>query len=262
MSTPRKIADLPEQDREFLRAIYEQAKARFEAAIEAHGAKPGMALAVAKERVAILDEALAPVFTHMAAAGTPVACAKGCACCCTTTVPVSPDEILGLVAHLKAALSAEDWAALLTRARANDAKGHGVPSVERHQLRLFCPVLDPESHACLGHGARPVACQGYLSLDLARCQADYEDTPRTIPHPWAANLISRIVDDTRTEVLVAAGFKTAELELTAALVAAEDQPDAEERWLAGGDVLETAPYIPSRPEDIARMARERGEAVD
>ena len=259
MNTPRRIADLPEQDREYLRAVYERAKRRFEAVVDAHGANPGLAEAIAVERVAILDEELAPVFQSMAQVGTPVACAKGCGCCCTTTVPVSPDEIFALVNYLESTLPAEAWTALLARARSADTRGHGIASVERHQLRIFCPILDPETRACLGHAARPVACQGYLSLDLTRCKADYADTPRRIPHPWAANLLTRIIDDTRTEVLDAAGLKTAALELTAALVAVCDDRDAERQWLAGATVLETVPYIPSRPEDIARMAKERGE---
>jgi len=262
MSKERRIADLPEPEQAYLRTVYERAKARFEAVVASHGVKAGLARAIATERVAVLDEALAPVFHFMAQAETPVACAKGCSCCCTTTVPVSPDEIFALVEHLAATLSPEVWAAVEVRARANNALGHGVPSVERHQMRLFCPVLDPATGSCLGHGARPVACQGYLSLDLARCEADYADTPRQIPHPWAANLISRIVDDTRTEVLEAAGLKTAALELTAALVALCDDREAETRWLEGAAVLETAPYIPSRPEDIARMAKERGQDLE
>ena len=72
MNTPRRIADLPEQDREYLRAVYERAKRRFEAVVDAHGANPGLAEAIAVERVAILDEELAPVFQSMAQVGTPV----------------------------------------------------------------------------------------------------------------------------------------------------------------------------------------------
>ena len=253
------IADLPEQHREYLRGVYERTKARLDAVVAAHGVKPGLARVVATERIAILDEEMAPVFAGMAAKGTPVACAKGCACCCTTTVPVSPDEIFALVDYLEASLPADTWAAVQTRARANDGRGHGMASVERHQLRMFCPVLDPASGACLGHAARPVACQGYLSLDLARCEADYADTPRSIPHPAADSMLTRIVDDTRTDVLAEAGLTSAALELTAALVAVCDDRAAEVRWLGGAQVLDQAPYIPSRPEDIAGMARERGE---
>ena len=253
------IADLPEQHREYLRGVYERTKARLDAVVAAHGVKPGLARAVAIERIAILDAELEPVFAGMAAAGTPVACAKGCVYCCTTTVPVSPDEVFALVDYLQSSLSADAWAALQTRARAADARGHGMASVERHQLCMLCPVLDPASGACLGHAVRPIACQGYLSIDVARCEADYADTPRRIPHPAAAAMLANIVDDTRADALAEVGLTTAALELTAALIAAVDDPGAEARWLSGAQVLAQAPYIPSRPEDIARMARERGE---
>ena len=254
------FAELPDDAKAYFQGVYERALSRFRSIVEAHGVGPGIARAIAQARVAVLEEELTPVVDALNAAGTPVACAKGCRCCCTTTVPVSPDEALALIDYLKTALGAADFAAFAARTRAADARGHCVASVELHQLKIFCPVLNPEDGSCLGHAVRPVACQGYLSMSLQACQADYEDTPRHIPHPIAANLITQIVDSTRTFVLSEAGLTYAELELTAALAAVLDTPDLEMRWVRGDSIFADAAYTPTRPEDLARMAHERGLA--
>jgi Fe-S-cluster containining protein len=247
------FATLPDDAKAYFQGVYERALSRFTTVIAEHPIGPGISRAIAEARVELLQAELAPVVNSLATAGTPVACARGCRSCCTTTVPVSPDEALALVDYLKTTLDEAGFAAFATRARAADARGHGYASVERHQLKIFCPVLDPEDGSCLGHAARPVACQGYLSLSLAACEADHEDTPREIPHPVAANLITQIVDSTRTFVLSGAGLGYAELELTAALVAAIDAGDAEMQWIRGETIFANAAYTPTRPEDLARM---------
>jgi hypothetical protein len=96
-------------------------------------------------------------------------------------------------------------------------------------------------------------------MNVEACKADYDDTPRRIPHPLAANLITQVIDSTRTLVLSEVGLWAGELELTAALAAGLNAPDLEARWLARETILSDAPYIPSRQEDIARMANERGQ---
>ncbi len=256
------FAELPDDAKAYFQGVYERALSQFRGIVDEYGISPGIARAIAEARVAVLQSELTPVINSLDAAGTPVACAKGCRCCCTTTVPVSPDEALALIDYLKATLGEADFAAFAARTHAADARGHGIASVERHQLKIFCPVLNPEDGSCLGHAVRPVACQGYLSMSLQACQADYEDTPRHIPHPIAANLITQIVDSTRTFVLSEAGLGNAELELTAALVAGLDTPNPEAGWIRGDPIFADAVYTPTRPEDLARMASERGETLD
>jgi hypothetical protein len=248
---PRRTEDLPESLRDYFRSLYEAAEALLTATVRRHGLRPGLSRALAEARVALLDRHMAPIHPAMAAAGTPVACAKGCACCCTTTVEATPDEVLALADHLAASLEPAAFSALQARARAADAVGHGFASIERHRLKLFCPVLDPAGRACLGHAVRPAPCQGYLSLSLAKCEADHADPPGPIPRPEAAAMIASVVSGTRDAVLQDFGLKGGALELTAALVAAFATPDAEQRWLDGEDVFAGTEY---RPSDLANFA--------
>ncbi len=239
------IEDLPAADRAYFRAVYEQAEARFTEIVVAHGIRPGLSRALAAARVALLDEHLAPVHAMMADAGTPIVCGKGCAWCCSTTVEATPDEVFALIDHLERTLDPAALAALRERARAGDRQGHGLASIERHKLRLFCPVLDPESRACLGHAVRPAPCQGYLSLDLPRCEADYREPPGRIKQPRFAFLITSVIDGTRNAVLGDFGLRGGGLELTAALVAAWSRRDPEQAWLDGEDLFAGADYVPS-----------------
>ncbi|HVJ55035.1 MAG TPA: YkgJ family cysteine cluster protein [Aliidongia sp.] len=226
-----------EAERAYLTAVGERAMARLDAVPSKHGKRPGLALALAAERLAALGDEMAPIFPAMAAAGTPVACAKGCGSCCTLTIDTTPDEVFGLIRHLEASLPPDALAALKERARTADAQGHGVPALARHRLKISCPVLDPETQDCLGHAARPTGCQGYLSLNLARCLANHETSAELIPQPTVAALLRDIVLEARRRVLAAAGLATPALELTAALVAAWADPAAEQRWLDGESVL-------------------------
>jgi hypothetical protein len=243
MTEQSKTADLPEEAQQFLLGVYERAKARLETVIKRHGMRPGLSAAIAEERIAILDHEIRPVFPALEAAGTAVACAKGCGVCCTLTIDVTPDEAFALIAYLDRTLPADTVAAIKARAVAADARGHGLEPLARHRLRIACPVQDPATMACLGHAARPTPCQGYLSLDVKRCEAVHAGIGQDVPQPTAANMLTNVVSHTRSYALEDAGAPRQSLELTAALLAAWAEPDAERRWLAGETVLaEAASY--------------------
>lgn len=233
MSKPASITDLPLPFQEYLQGVYERARAPLEAVIADHGPTPGLSAAVAIERVGRLDAELAPVFELVASGGATIACRQGCAYCCTHTIDVTPDEVFALVDHLARTLTPAALAAVEARAAAADAVLHGLPPVERHRRRIFCPVLDPATSSCLGHPVRPNACQAYLSVDLAKCEADHRDPPQPVEQPTVAPMIASVVDRTRSFALEDAGAPTLSLELIAALLAAWAEPDAEARWLAG-----------------------------
>ncbi len=248
MDLPRRIEDYPEQVQLFLTDLYQRATARLSDVVARHGVRPGLSLAIAAERIAILDAEMLPIIEAMAKARTPVACARGCGCCCTLTIQASPDEVFALKDQLERSLALAELAALRARAVAADGRGHGVAPLARHRLRIFCPVLDPTTNDCLGHVARPSGCQGYLSLNLGQCQADHANPSQPVEQPVAAGLLRDVVAAARDEVLAAAGAPRQSLELTAALVAAWAEPDAEARWLSGQAVLEAAASVDNPPE--------------
>jgi Fe-S-cluster containining protein len=240
MDLPRRLEDYPADIRLFLTDLYQRAVAQLSAVVARHGTQPGLSLALAEARIGFLDSEMQPVIAAMAKAATPVACARGCGACCTLTIEASPDEVFALTAYLARTLPPADLAAFSVRARAADARGHGLAPLDRHRLRIPCPVLDPATGECLGHAARPNGCQGYFSLNLAQCQADHANPPQPISQPVAAALLRDVVAAARDAVLIEAGAPRQSLELTAALVAAAAETDAETRWLAGETVFESA----------------------
>jgi Fe-S-cluster containining protein len=245
MAKPASITDLPLPFQEYLNGVYERARVPLEGVIARHGMAPGLSAALATERVAILDAELAPVGELVANGGATIACRKGCAFCCTHTVDVTPDEAFAIADHLAATLDDGALAGVKARAAAADAVLHGLPPIERHSKRIFCPVLDPETVSCLAHPVRPNACQAYLSVDLAKCEADYREPPQPVEQPTVAPMIASVVDRTRSFALEDAGAPALSLELIAALIAAWREPDAEARWLAGEAIFEDARSITS-----------------
>jgi hypothetical protein len=225
-------ADLPEADQQLLIDAHFRARAAIEDALDSHGAEPGLGTAIAHARLAFLDAELQPVLAAMTRKGTPVDCRRGCCSCCTLMVEVTPDEVFALVDHLTATLDAVALAELKARAAEVERRGRGLSSEHRHQLRLFCPVLDRATGACLGHPVRPTPCQGYLSLDHRRCEADHAGPPTPIPQPVAADHLRDAVIAARQIVLEDAGFDQKRVELSAALTAAFADPEAEARWFA------------------------------
>jgi hypothetical protein len=225
---------LPEPEQRLLIDVHFRARVVIEDALDQHGAEPGLGGALARARIAFLERELDVVGQAMALAGTPVDCRRGCFSCCTLMVEVTPDEVFALVAHLEATLDEGALATVQKRVAEIDRRGRGLPSVERHRLRLFCPALDRSTGACLGHPVRPIPCQGYLSLDHHRCDADSAGTPTPILKPVASDLIRDAVMSARTIVLEDAGYDQSRIELSAGLAAAWADPGAEQRWLERG----------------------------
>ncbi len=172
-------------------------------------------------------------------AGTPVTCSRGCAACCTLTVEITPDEVFALARYLEARLDPPEFAELKRTTAAAAERGRGLPHDLRHALRIFCPVLDRTTGACRGHPIRPVPCQGYLSLNRQRCEADHFGPPTPIPQPVAADLIRDAVMSARTIALEDAGYGMGSVEISAGLTLVWDDPTAEQRWLDGEDVFKT-----------------------
>jgi Fe-S-cluster containining protein len=239
MAKPVSIVDLPPALQDYLKGVYGRANAVIGVAIARHGMVPGLSEVLAVERVSALAAELAPVVEQVASGGVQIACRKGCAFCCSHTVDVTPDEAFAIADYLASHLDAADLAAVTARAAAADAALHGLPPVARHAKRIFCPVLDPATASCLAYPVRPNACQAYLSVDLARCEADHLDPPQPVEQPTIAPLVASVIDRTRSFALADAGAPTLSFELIAALLAIWAEPDAkaEARWLAGAEIF-------------------------
>src|SRR5262249_35599867 len=103
----------------------------------------------------------------------PVCCAD-CGFCCHADVLLSPPELLRIVRHLRATLSAEEVAGLASSARELAAQTREMSEREWRRARLACPLYDSATSSCTVYEARPAACRAYNSLELSKCHERYD----------------------------------------------------------------------------------------
>lgn len=170
-----------------------------------------------------------------------LACRKGCAHCCQNYVSISAPEALLAARAVRAAETARaSLARPLLLARMNATIG--LSPDERAGKRLPCPLLDAGS--CTIYAERPIMCRQVVALDAEPCrrEADGED----VRVPGVARFLSHASNGGLALVtaLVANGRPVAFYELSAAVRAALEMPDAEARWLAGEDIFASAQHSP------------------
>lgn len=100
---------------------------------------------------AIADEGVEATRVHQVAAGTPVACSKGCSACCKNpSVPFTEPELLGI-----------SWFA--SEVLAGEARTKVMGQLETHMSRSECPFLVDE--LCSIYPVRPLICRQFMVLN-------------------------------------------------------------------------------------------------
>ncbi len=178
-----------------------------------------------------------------------LACARGCAFCCVQTVVVTAAEAFAVAAEIRE--RAETVAALRTYPlrRLGEPKSDWRP----------CSFL-ADDKACSIYAARPLACHGFVSRDLAACIAFFEgrqeEASFTPKDRQQVMLVCRMM--LCAAHLLAGRGQQAGYELTSAVTGILALPDAEARWHRGENVLKDLPAGPPIPpqfaEEIQRMA--------
>ena len=171
-----------------------------------------------------------------------VACAKGCAFCCHTMVTVLPPEAFYLANHIRTAFDPATSRAMIERIVAHDAAHRGKSGAARHTGRIACPMLDPETHLCTVHGARPLTCRSMHSGDVKPCQVAFET--RDAYHPAPSHSIffknTQAYYDAYGTALHDSGLFVEPLELNAALATVFSEKNVFVRWLKGENPFEGA----------------------
>lgn len=173
------------------------------------------------------------------------ACAAGCAWCCHQQVALAPAEALAIARHVQQAFAPPQLAALKARLAALDSRSRGRSVRERAQLKTPCALLD--DGRCSVYAVRPLRCRGVYSRNAEHCRWAMEnpealfDQPdrHATPGPYPVEP-AKIMDTALTGLARALhdeGLSWEALELTAALRAALETPDAAEGYLAGQPVF-------------------------
>jgi Fe-S-cluster containining protein len=175
---------------------------------------------------------------RFAGEGSPPACATGCAFCCHQRVSVFPHEALALLHALRAEMLEEVQARVARRIRANAQRVDGM-TVERHYAaNLPCAFL--EHGRCSAYLRRPAICASFHSMSRSRCEQAFDrpegmGTPRNSrPVLLELQAFADAIVEATGSALAAVGLEARKLELHQALRALLDDPDAADRWRAGG----------------------------
>ncbi len=160
-----------------------------------------------------------------------IACRKGCSHCCTQPVSITAAEAMFVAAALK---DRPDRAAALLD---YEQLSRTVPAAELG--RRYCPLLVED--ACSIYAARPLACHSFVSTSLDACIAAFDrgEEPQ-IPMPADGVNLLYVCRMMLMAALRLVGADDGAYELTPAVAAALNAPDAERRFLAGEYVFAPA----------------------
>jgi hypothetical protein len=167
---------------------------------------------------------------------THIACARGCAHCCTVWVEASPPEVFYAVAAMDPMVRARALGAV----EETCSQTAGLPYEARDSMRVPCPLL--ENDACSDYSGRPIACRTAVSTDADVCLRAYRLlSGEGIPVPVVWTGLRQGYSVALEGALIHAGLAHRYREWNESLRVALSDPDAEARWLGGADVFEGAP---------------------
>jgi hypothetical protein len=181
----------------------------------------------------------------------PLACARGCATCCTLRVTATAPEVLAVARFLRAvqpALQARGID-LVGQVREADAHTRHLGEAERVTLRQRCPFV--ARGACVIYPVRPLACRGHASHDVRACADAAAGRREQVPHSEGHRMVRSLVQNAMQSALRDAGLAWGLYELNAALLLAMDDPEADATWRAGADPLVAAAVQDVPAEEMA-----------
>ncbi|HWA82301.1 MAG TPA: YkgJ family cysteine cluster protein [Fimbriimonadaceae bacterium] len=179
-----------------------------------------------------------------------IACGAGCAACCYVRVSILSAEAVNIARHVREAFTEEELARLLERIRAYADSIAALPVESRMRHVLACPFLG-EGQRCTIYEARPLACRMHHSLSREACEDATSPVPVVEDFVHATVPVMEGIYNGCGE----AGVQTEELEFIPAMQIALEQPDVEDRWLAGERVFEKAVDLYLR-DYVARLMAE------
>lgn len=209
----------------------------------------GRASRLAEAAEALLDRSMDQDTKNLA-----YACRKGCNWCCWQRVVCTAPEIFRIADWMRAngGEAGAPSIAALGEADAAPLPAVGPPNMVQRQP---CALL--EAGACSIHPGRPLPCRAVLSMSADACRHAITDPATAGPVPLVMSGMDA-AETVRTLMLSSLSvhrLPDAGYDLTKALLVVLPDPAAEQRWLAGEDVLASVQSAPRPPQ--SRAAQER-----
>jgi Fe-S-cluster containining protein len=166
---------------------------------------------------------------------TAIACKKGCSHCCSRPVASSAPTVLRIASLLRQNLSDAEFASVLARIVRLDEKTHGLPFSLTSRPPQPCALLVDD--ACSIHPIRPFVCRAWNSADEDDCRRALTQQAVRMRIDLFQRTIYSAAEKGMHAALRIQGLDPVDLELTAAMRVAMENPAACERWLAGEPVF-------------------------
>jgi Fe-S-cluster containining protein len=164
-----------------------------------------------------------------------LACHQGCDHCCHRPVGTTAPSVLRIASALRANLSHAEFTGVLARVVALDEKTHGRPWIPTQRAPLPCAFL--VKGACSIYAMRPLVCRAWNSTDAEDCRRALTQQSTKMRFDLYQRTTFAAVEDGIREALRTHGLDASDLELTAAMRAAMENPEASEEWLEGKPVF-------------------------
>jgi Fe-S-cluster containining protein len=221
-----------QSEREFFQTL----QRAFGATLSATDRGPGSVDALLTQAFDTFDGNLAA----LCAGEPPLACARGCAACCSLRVTATAPELLLAARFLRAVQPAlrERGIDLVAGLRTAEQRTRGLSEPQRVALRQTCPFI--AQGVCVIYAVRPLACRGHASHDRKACGAAAAGRLAQVPHSEGHRRLRAIVQNALQSALRDAGLAWSACEFNQGLLAALDDDTSEARWLAGDDPFASA----------------------
>lgn len=170
------------------------------------------------------------------------ACKAECAHCCHDVIHGWPPELLLLGRMIRELTDIELRDETLSRLRQRVDEMAGITNRADYLRRqLPCIFLYKKTNTCSIYVARPLCCREHNSLKVSDCIVARTDPDFAVrvdkgPQMIAAGMIAGM-----TDALFERGLTMKAVEFYSGLLFVVENPDAEDRWLAGEDVFKGLP---------------------
>lgn len=186
----------------------------------------------------LVDGAVALADSYMARSPTSpeaLACGRGCNHCCHRPVGTTAPSVLRIAAALREQRTEAEFAQALARVVALDKKTHGMPWTLAERPPFPCAFL--VDGACSIYEVRPLVCRAWNSADADACRRALAEESVEMRFDLYQRTTFAAAEQGIKVALGPHGLDATDLELTAAIRVAMENPDACERWLAGQPVF-------------------------
>ena len=161
-----------------------------------------------------------------------ISCQPGCSYCCHYHVMVSATEVFAIAEAIERLPNAVRAA---VKARVDETAARTATMTREAYIRTNVECAMLLNGQCSIYEARPIACRGHHSAEVAICKETHDNVHSNAqaPKDYHREVTFRAFDNAQLAANYHAGVDTSKYELHASLATALNNPSAFKRWKRG-----------------------------